>query len=122
MEGKTLAERVAELARIQEEAGYMASWEITEGGYILRERNCPIYHVACRFQHACRFELELFRRLLGADITRFRHQVNGEESCAYLIREKESPGAVRRRTGGKIPRRSHPSRIADQSIEHDPRA
>jgi predicted ArsR family transcriptional regulator len=90
MEGKDLAGRVMELAKIQDEAGYMALWERTTDGFILRERNCAIYRVACRFQEACHYEIELFRRLLDADITRLEHQVKGERYCTYLVRERQS--------------------------------
>ncbi|HZQ09426.1 MAG TPA: metalloregulator ArsR/SmtB family transcription factor [Anaerolineae bacterium] len=87
MAGKNLAERVAELARIQEEAGYMARWEKVPGGYLLKEQNCAIYRVACRFQDACQFEIELFRRLLGADLKRVEHQVKGDLACTYFVPE-----------------------------------
>lgn len=88
MRGKDLAGRVAELARIQEEAGYMAVWEKVEGGYLLKEQNCAIYRVACQFQDACQYELELFRRLLDADLERVEHQVKGDRACTYFIPEK----------------------------------
>lgn len=99
MEGKDLAGRVRELARIQDEAGYMAIWEPTnDGGFILKEQNCAIYRVACRFQQACQFEIELFRRLLDADITRVEHQMKGEPFCTYLVHEKRAPRATAKRT------------------------
>jgi predicted ArsR family transcriptional regulator len=88
MRGKDLGERVAELAKIQDESGYMAVWQKVDGGYLLKEQNCAIYQVACRFQQACQYEIELFRRLLNADITRVMHQVKGDVSCNYFIREK----------------------------------
>ena len=88
MEGKDLQGRVRELAKIQDEAGYMALWESAPDGYILKEQNCAIYRVACRFQQACHFEIELFRRLLDAEVTRIEHQVKGERYCTYLIRQK----------------------------------
>lgn len=88
MRGKNLAERVAELAQIQAEAGYMAHWEPVPGGYSLKEQNCAIYRVACRFQSACHFEIELFRRLLEADLERVEHQVNGALACTYFIHDK----------------------------------
>lgn len=88
MHGKNLGERVAELARIQEEAGYMALWERVEGGYLLKEQNCAIYRVACQYQAACQFEIELFRRLLDADLERVEHQVKGDLACTYFIPEK----------------------------------
>lgn len=113
MVGKDLGERVRELAKIQEEAGYMACWEKVNGGFLLKEQNCAIYRVACRFQDACKFELELFRRLLDADLQRVEHQVKGDLSCAYFIPEvsfqrrptavhsdsKRAPSAAQKRAG-----------------------
>ena len=60
MRGKDLGERVAELARIQAENGYMAVWEPVPEGYLLKEQNCAIYRVACRFQAACHYEINCF--------------------------------------------------------------
>lgn len=103
MKGKTLAERVQELAKIQEEAGYMARWEKTDGGYVLKEQNCAIYRVACRFQDACQFEIELFRRLLDADLQRVEHQVKGDLACTYFIAEDSFRGQVKSETVKRTP-------------------
>lgn len=113
MRGKDLAARIAELAEIQEEAGYMAIWEKVKGGYLLKEQNCAIYRVACRFNQACEYEIELFRRLLDADITRIEHQVIGDLACTYFIPEhsfgtKQLPHAASAR--GSNSRR--PSRVS----------
>ncbi len=105
MQGKDLAGRVQELARIQEEAGYMAVWEKSGDDFLLREQNCAIYRVACRFQQACHFEIELFRRLLDADITRVEHQVKGERNCTYLVRARR-PAAPAPKPGAAAKRRS----------------
>lgn len=92
MIGKNLEERIQELANIQEEAGYMARWEKVPDGYLLQEQNCAIYRVACRFQNACQFEIELFRRLLEADLERIEHQVKGDLACTYFIPETSFRG------------------------------
>ncbi len=98
MQGKDLAGRVRELAQIQDEAGYMAVWEpAPDGSFLLKEQNCAIYRAACRFQQACQFELELFRRLLDADVTRVEHQMKGERCCTYRVREKRAPRPGARR-------------------------
>lgn len=96
MQDKNLGERVAELAQIQEEAGYMARWEQVKGGYLLKEQNCAIYRVACRFQDACQFEIELFRRLLSADLKRVEHQVKGDLACTYFVPEDSFRAQPRR--------------------------
>ncbi|MGB8645383.1 MAG: metalloregulator ArsR/SmtB family transcription factor [Anaerolineae bacterium] len=103
MRGKDLAGRVAELARIQDENGYMAVWEKVEGGYLLKEQNCAIYRVACRFQSACRYEMDLFRRLLDADIERVEHQVKGELTCAYRIAARKPVRSLVRRKVKRTP-------------------
>lgn len=100
MAGKHLPERVAELTKIQDEAGYMAVWEKTEDGFLLKEQNCAIYRVACRHQEACQFEIELFRQLLDADITRIEHQIKGERNCTYLVRDRQTTRAKKTKRGG----------------------
>lgn len=95
MNGKNLSERVAELAKIQDEAGYMAVWEKTKDGFVLKEQNCAIYRVACRHQQACQFEIELFRKLLDADIKRIEHQIAGQRNCTYFVCERPSTKAAK---------------------------
>src|SRR5215203_2049263 len=62
----TLADRVAVLAVIHDEAGYLSEALIGEDGQLrLREHNCAIDRVARRTQAPCDAELALFRELLG---------------------------------------------------------
>jgi predicted ArsR family transcriptional regulator len=110
MNGKNLAERVQELAKIQEEAGYMARWEKVPGGYLLKEQNCAIYRVACRFQDACTFEIELFRRLLNAELRRVEHQVKGDLACTYFIPDETFRAAAPSKTKRAARSKRTPSR------------
>ncbi len=90
LEGKTFEKRVAELASIRSEEGYMANWEQTaEDAYLLHERNCAICEVAQQCFHACDYELALFQSVLpNADISRERHIMNGDRTCTYMISKK----------------------------------
>ncbi|MBB6679306.1 helix-turn-helix transcriptional regulator [Cohnella lubricantis] len=91
MSSKTLEERVAELASIQNAGGYMADWERDEdGGFRLHERNCPIAQVANRYRQACHCEQELFSELLGADVVRTECLADSGMRCTYAIRRKPS--------------------------------
>lgn len=86
MEGKSLEERVRELAAIQNGGGYMAEMEPGEGeGYMLHEYNCPITDVAGRYEQACQCELALFRSLLEADVQRMECLAKGGSRCSYAI-------------------------------------
>jgi len=88
MQSNHLQDKVQTLASIQQENGYMATWEqdIETGGYIIDEFNCPISQVANRYNHACQSELELFRELLGADVERVECLAKEGRRCRYLIR------------------------------------
>lgn len=92
IQGRSLEEKVAVLAGIQNDNGYMAKWRKNESTsaqteeYELIEHNCPIAHVANQYQQACQCELELFRSLLDADVARTTCIAKGDQMCTYLIR------------------------------------
>ena len=85
--GRDLPERLRELARLRDEEGYMAVFEMKDGTFVLREHNCPIYAVAQRYREACNCEQELFRRVLNTDVERATSLVDGQPCCEYRIAE-----------------------------------
>jgi predicted ArsR family transcriptional regulator len=81
-----LSERVAALAAIQDEQGFLADAVIDPDGSIrLREHNCAILDVARGQRTACQAELDLFRDVLGVDVVRETHIVSGDRCCSYRI-------------------------------------
>jgi predicted ArsR family transcriptional regulator len=86
----TLRERVATLVQLRSAEGYMAAWnEQDDGSLLLVENHCPICAAATACQGFCRAELDVFRSVLGPDvsITREEHIVSGGRRCSYAIRE-----------------------------------
>jgi predicted ArsR family transcriptional regulator len=68
----------------------MAAWhEEDDGSLLLVENHCPICAAATACQGFCRAELDVFRDVLGPDvsITREEHIVSGGRRCSYSIRE-----------------------------------
>jgi predicted ArsR family transcriptional regulator len=87
--GKPLRDRVAAVAKMQDENGYMTDWEQREdGAFVLREHNCAICKVARSFPQACQKELELFTNLLDANVSRDQHMAKGDCMCSYIIHPK----------------------------------
>ena len=58
-----------------------------DGGFTLVENHCPICAAATACQGFCRAELEVFRSVLGDDVTveRTDHILAGARRCAYRI-------------------------------------
>lgn len=81
-----LEARVAELATIRAEEGYMAEWQReTDGSLTLIENNCPICAAAESCPDLCGREVELFRQVLGAEVERQEHILGGQRRCLYRI-------------------------------------
>jgi len=82
--------RVAVLADLRSQEGYMASWsEEPDGSLLLVENHCPICAAATACQGFCRAELEVFRAVLGpgVEVERVDHIVAGGRRCSYTIKE-----------------------------------
>jgi len=87
LSGKSFSERVAELARILDEDGYLADFEaLPAGTFLVTEHNCAILGVAQRYGQACSSEIGFLREALPeARIERVSHMIAGAHSCAYAI-------------------------------------
>jgi predicted ArsR family transcriptional regulator len=83
----TVSGRVARLAEIRSEEGYMAEVEESASGYLLVENHCPICAAATSCQDFCRAELNVFQDVLGPEVTveRTEHIPHGARRCAYRI-------------------------------------
>lgn len=86
----TLDDRVGELARIRDRAGYMAECHRDGDVVVLVENNCAVHRVAERFPAVCAMELALFRTVLGpeVEVTRVAHTMAGDATCTYRIRTR----------------------------------
>lgn len=89
---RSLAGKVAELASILDEDGYLATYEqLSRDHFLVVEHNCAIAAVAGRYRQACTSEIEFIRAVLpDAEVNRVSHMANGDRSCAYDIRRRRS--------------------------------
>jgi DeoR family transcriptional regulator, suf operon transcriptional repressor len=89
MSAPALRDRVAELARLRTEGGYMAELGGRKGSVVeLREHNCPILAIAGRYPEACDIERRMFESLLGANVATSHRVVAGDPVCRFLIRPR----------------------------------
>ncbi len=87
MQNRELADRVAQLARILSDSGYLADWQQISGDtFELTEHNCSILKVATAYPQVCTCELSMIRQLLDAAVHREEHIVSGDAVCRYRIR------------------------------------
>lgn len=88
-ETDTLEKKIAKLAQIRTDEGYMAEYEKDNEDFLLIENHCPICVAATICQGFCSAELTIFRSVLGENthVERIQHIVAGERRCAYRIKK-----------------------------------
>jgi predicted ArsR family transcriptional regulator len=83
----SLGEKLRVLARQRTEEGYMAEVRRDGDGFLFIENHCPICAAATACQGFCATELDLFRDVLGPQVTveRGEHIVSGDRRCVYRV-------------------------------------
>jgi DeoR family transcriptional regulator, suf operon transcriptional repressor len=84
--GVAPTERLAAVARLLTEEGYMAEASATTNSGILVEHNCAIQAVAERFPEICAAEARFLAAVLGAEVDRQQHILSGCSACEYRVR------------------------------------
>ena len=85
LDGATPAERLECIARLMNDAGYMAEWDERAGAFRLAEHNCAIRAVAEQFPEVCAAEEKFLAAVLGARVRREAHIPSGCNACEYSI-------------------------------------
>src|SRR5713226_6147774 len=82
-----LKKKLRQLVRVRTEEGYMAEVRPDGSAFLFIENHCPICAAATACQGFCATELDLFRAVLGPDVSveRAEHIVAGDRRCAYRI-------------------------------------
>lgn len=81
-----LKARVARLAQLRTQEGYMAEYEEqADGSLLFIENHCPICAAATACQGFCRAELAVFEQVLQARVERVEHILNAARRCAYVV-------------------------------------
>jgi DeoR family suf operon transcriptional repressor len=83
--GASPAERMAAVARLLTDDGYMAEADASSGNGRLIEHNCAVQAVAERFPEICAAEARFLSAVLGAEVKRQEHILSGCSACEYRV-------------------------------------
>jgi DeoR family suf operon transcriptional repressor len=85
LDGVPPGERLAAVARLLTEEGYMAEATASAGIGTLTEHNCAIRSVAERFPEICAAEARFLAAVLGGEVQRKEHILSGCNACEYRV-------------------------------------
>lgn len=83
--GATPSERMAAVARLLSEEGYMAEGTASSATGTLIEHNCAVQAVAERFPEICAAEARFLAAALGGEVDRRGHILSGCSACEYRV-------------------------------------
>jgi predicted ArsR family transcriptional regulator len=68
------------------ELGYVAHWERRDEDYLITTCNCPFDNLVEAHPDLCQMDLHLMTTLVGAPVERVCHRVEGDTTCAYVLK------------------------------------
>ncbi len=74
------------------DGGFMAEWQPELQGFRLTEHHCAIRAVAERFPEICAAEARFLRLVLGAEVERETHMLDGCIACEYKVHFLDEAG------------------------------
>lgn len=88
----SLYDRLTALVEILQRDGCMVELEDNDSHFSLKQFNCLIPKIAFRYRAACKYDLQLFRELLGEDVVRQQCLSEGARACVYIIPKNHNTG------------------------------
>jgi predicted ArsR family transcriptional regulator len=82
---ETFDDTVNGLKNMLESEGYIVELTKSNSDYHLKQYNCPINKIAAEFKEICKYELQLYRELLGEQVTMEQNIAEGSSACSYKI-------------------------------------
>jgi predicted ArsR family transcriptional regulator len=80
--------RLEQVRQILTERGFLPTLERTDGGYVLREHNCPIMKIAAVHPEVCEMVHQWLEALAGAPLARLRCMRQGDPYSEYVLRAR----------------------------------
>lgn len=86
VDGLSMEERLQLVQQLLTAEGFQIEWEQKGEEYLLREINCPYYHIGQNHPEVCVIDQTLIATLLGMPTTKVQCMLNGDAHCTYLLK------------------------------------
>ncbi len=83
--GSALADRVRDLTQSLGARGILADWQVVDGGYVLKEYNCPYHELAQEHREICEMEQTMMSQVLAADVELTQCMMDGHHGCHFNV-------------------------------------
>ena len=80
-----IKDKVKTLVSMLDADGYMVELDDNADSFSIKKFNCLLSRIAVDYPEACKYELQMYKDLLGNDLKRTGCQADGEPACVYVL-------------------------------------
>ncbi|HET6443151.1 MAG TPA: DeoR family transcriptional regulator [candidate division Zixibacteria bacterium] len=84
-EGLSVERRLDFLVKLLAEEGFLASWELSGGKYVLTEYSCPYFSVGQRHDEVCTLDRQLVQIILDTEVEQESCMLHGDSQCQFTF-------------------------------------
>lgn len=84
-DGLSLEKRLDLVTTLLGEEGFLVEWDQTDDQYLIREINCPYYHVGQNHPEICAVDETLISTVLNVPAEKIKCVLKGDADCTYVI-------------------------------------
>jgi DeoR family suf operon transcriptional repressor len=81
----SLEERLDKMQHVLEGEGFTINWERQGDQYLIREVNCPYFHVGQSHPEVCAVDQTLISTALAVPAEKVKCILNGDSMCTYIV-------------------------------------
>jgi DeoR family suf operon transcriptional repressor len=85
MSGLNMEERLKLVASLLQNEGFTVEWEKQGSDYIIKEENCPYYHIGQNHPEVCAVDQTLISIMLAVPAEKVKCVLNGDAHCTYIV-------------------------------------
>ena len=85
MTGLNIEERLKLVASLLKSEGFTVEWEKQGSDYIIKEINCPYYHIGQNHPEVCSVDQTLISTMLAVPAEKVKCVLNGDTLCTYIV-------------------------------------
>jgi DeoR family suf operon transcriptional repressor len=85
VKGMGMEQRLDLVTQLLGQEGFKVAWERQGDEYLIREINCPYYHIGQNHPEVCSVDQTLISKLLAVPAEKVQCLLNGDTTCTYVV-------------------------------------
>jgi DeoR family suf operon transcriptional repressor len=91
LEGLNFEERLNLVINLLNQEGFSVDWQKQDNEYLIREINCPYYHIGQSHPEICSVDQTLIATMLAVPVEKIKCVLNGDSNCTYVVINSNQP-------------------------------